>query len=104
MKCSASTVVSIQFSIKEASFYEKSQSLDHLLLPLQSNYNPEYLTCNYVQILEIDESMEGLLEISPAQQCHLEELTHRQANSNFRLNSEMGVLQPLILPSTAHKS
>ena len=59
-KCSGSTVVPILFSIEEAPYNETfTQSLDHLPLPLQSFYNPEYLKCNYTELLEIGEGMKA---------------------------------------------
>ena len=91
IKCSSSTVVPILFAIKDAPFHEKFlQSSDHLPLPLQSLYDPENLNCNYTKLLEIGEGLEGIMDITLAQQCHLEEITHSQANSKVWMRFRSG--------------
>ena len=48
-------------------------------------FDPEHLQCTYLELLEA-EQMGGLLEITPTQQKHLEEITRGQSKLNIWLH------------------
>ena len=80
-KCNTSTeALPILFSLEEEPFHETfTKSTDHLPLPLQSVYSPENKNCNYVELVNMGQSMYGIMEVTKDQQKHLEELTRTQA-------------------------
>lgn len=57
---------------------------------LQSIFDPEHLQYTYLELLEAGEQMAGLLEITPTQQKHLEEMTRGQSKSKFWLRFRSG--------------
>ena len=79
-KCLTNSALPILFSVLDKPYCESfAKSADHLPVSLQSVYDPEHLQCTYLELLEAGEQMAGLLEITPMQQKHLEEMTRSQS-------------------------
>ena len=82
-KCLTSPLLPILFSVLDEPYCNSfAKSADHLPVSLQSVYDPEHLQCTYLELLEAGEQMARLLEITPTQQKHLEEMTRGQSKSN----------------------
>ena len=90
-KCLTSPSLPILFSVLDEPYCNSfAKSADHLPVSLQSVYDPEHLQCTYLELLEAGEQMAGLLEITPTQQKHLEEMTRGQSKSNTWLRFRSG--------------
>ena len=90
-KCLTSSSLPILFSVLDEPYYKSfAKTADYLPVSLQSIFYPEHLQCTYLELLEAGEQMAGLLEITPMQQKHLEEMTRGQSKSNvwLRFRSE----------------
>ena len=66
------------------------QSAAHLPLALQSLYDAANLQLNYLELVEAGENLNGILDISPAQQRHLESLTRDQSKSQVWMKYRAG--------------
>ena len=72
-KCLTSENTLVLFSVECQPYCDAFiQSAAHLPLALQSLYDPANLQLNYMELVEAGESLQGILDISPAQQRHLE--------------------------------
>ena len=90
-KCLTSPSLPILFSVLDEPYCKSfAKSADHLPVSLQSIFDPEHLQCTYLELLEAGEQMAGLLEITPTQQKHLEEMTRGQSKSNIWLYFRSG--------------
>ena len=83
-KCLTSPSLQILCSVLDEPYCKSfSKSADHLPVSLQSIFDPEHLHCTYLELLEAGKQMVGLLETTPTQQKHLEEMTRDQSKSNY---------------------
>ena len=81
--CLTSPSLPILFSVLDEPYCNSfAKSADQLPVSLQSVYDPEHLQCTYLRLLEAGEQMAGLLEITPTQLKHLEQMTRGQSKSN----------------------
>ena len=91
-KCALSdSTLPILFSVEDEPYCNSfKKSATHLPLALQSLFKPEYLDCNYMELVEAGENMTGLLEVTPVQQTHLEQITRGQASSKVWMKYRSG--------------
>ena len=102
-KCSSSKAVPILLSIEDEPYCSSFiKSSEHLPLPLQSLYDPAHLQCNYVELLAIGETMKGILELTSAQQKHLEQLTRGQSTSKLWMRFRSGRITASRLHQVVH--
>lgn len=73
-----------------SAFKSFSHSAAHLPLSLQSLYDPANLQLNYLELIEAGKNLHGILDVSPAQQRHLETITHDQAKSHLWMKYRAG--------------
>ena len=90
-KCLTSENTPVLFSVECQPYCDAFiQSAAHLPLALQSLYDPANLQLNYMELVEAGESLQGILDISPAQQRHLETITRDQAKSHLWMKYRAG--------------
>ena len=102
-KCSSSKAVPILFSLEDEPYcLSFTKSSEHLPLTLQSLYDPTHLQCNYMELLEAGDKMNGISEISTVQQIHLEQLTRGQSTSKLWMRFRSGRITASRLHQVVH--